>query len=115
MYMMSLQRERTFILSLLVLVTASWAILISQSRTAQGMDGGLTMGMGVALFLALWVVMMVAMMVPSALPAILAVAQAQQVLQEAVSMSQICAQREASGYMPKQKQPEMLQVGLDGG
>jgi hypothetical protein len=42
-------------------------------------------------------------------------AQAQQVLQEAVSMSQIRAQREASGHMPKQKQPEMLQVGLDGG
>jgi hypothetical protein len=42
-------------------------------------------------------------------------AQAQQVLQEAVSMSQIRAQREASGHMPKQKQPELLQVGLDGG
>jgi hypothetical protein len=41
-------------------------------------------------------------------------AQAQQVLQEAVSMSQIRAQREASGHMPKQKQPEMLQVGLGG-
>ena len=75
--MMSLPRERTFILSLLVLVTASWAILIWQSRTAQGMGGGLTMEMGAALFLAIWVVMMVAMMVPSALPAILAIAQAQ--------------------------------------
>jgi len=41
-------------------------------------------------------------------------AQAQQVLQEAVSMSQIRAQREASGHMPKQKQPEMLQVGPGG-
>jgi hypothetical protein len=54
--MMSLQRERPFILTLLVLVAASWAILIWQSRTAQGMGGGmgggLTMGMGAALFLA---------------------------------------------------------------
>ena len=74
---MSLQRERTFILTLLVLVAASWAILIWQSRTAQGMGGGLTMGMGAALFLAIWVVMMVAMMVPSAAPAILAVARVQ--------------------------------------
>ena len=52
--MMSLQREHPFILTLLVLVTASWAILIWQSRTAQGMGGGigggLTMGMGAALF-----------------------------------------------------------------
>ena len=75
---MRLQRERTFILALLlVLAATSWAVLIWQSRTAQGMGGGLTMGMGVALFLALWVVMMVTMMVPSTLPAILAVAQAQ--------------------------------------
>jgi predicted metal-binding membrane protein len=79
--MMSLQRERTFILKLLVLVAASWVILIWQSRTAQGMGGrmggGLTMGMGAALFLAMWVVMMVAMMFPSALPVILAVARVQ--------------------------------------
>src|SRR5215469_7055512 len=75
--MMSLQRERIFILTLLVLVAASWAILIWQSRTAQGMGGGLTMGMGAALFLALWVVMMAAMMVPSAVPVILAVARVQ--------------------------------------
>src|SRR6185312_8126407 len=79
---MSLQRERTFILTgLVVLVAASWAILIWQSRTTQGMGGrmggGLTMGMGTALFLAIWVVMMVAMMVPSALPVILAVARVQ--------------------------------------
>jgi predicted metal-binding membrane protein len=77
---MSLQRERTFILALLlVLAAASWAILIWQSRTAQGMgggtSGGLTMGMGAALFLAIWVVMMVAMMFPSAAPVILAVAR----------------------------------------
>jgi len=72
---MRLQRERTFILTLLlVLAAASWAVLIWQSRTAQGMGGGLTMGMGAALFLAIWVVMMVAMMVPSAAPVILAVA-----------------------------------------
>ena len=75
--MMSVQRERTVILTLLVLVAVSWAILIWQSRTAQGMGGGLTMGMGAALFLALWVVMMAAMMVPSALPVILAVARVQ--------------------------------------
>ena len=79
---MSLQRERAFILTLLlVLVAASWAILIWQSRITQGMGGGmgggLTMGMGAALFLALWVVMMAAMMVPSALPVILAVARVQ--------------------------------------
>jgi predicted metal-binding membrane protein len=79
--MMSLQRERTFLLTLLlVLVAASWVILIWQSRTTQGMGGGmgggLTMGMGV-LFLAIWVVMMVAMMFPSAAPVILAVAQVQ--------------------------------------
>src|SRR5260370_41887015 len=79
---MSLQRERTFILTLLlVLVAASWAILIWQYRTAQGMGGGmgggLTMGMGAALFLAIWVVMMVAMMFPSAAPVILAVARFQ--------------------------------------
>jgi len=75
--MMSMQRERTVILTLLVLVAASWAILVWQSRTAQGMGGGLTMGMGAALFLALWVVMMAAMMVPSAFPVILAVARVQ--------------------------------------
>src|SRR6266478_5351016 len=80
--MMSLQRERAFILTLLLaLVAASWAILIWQSRTAQGMGGGmgggLTMGMGAALFLAIWVVMMVAMMFPSAAPVILAVARVQ--------------------------------------
>ena len=75
--MMRLQRERTFILALLVLATASWVILIWQSRTAQGMGGGLTMGMGAALFLAIWVVMMVAMMFPSAAPVILAVARVQ--------------------------------------
>ncbi len=75
---MRLQRERTFILTLLlVLAAASWAILIWQSRTAQGMGGGLTMGMGAALFLAIWVVMMVAMMFPAAAPVILAVARVQ--------------------------------------
>ena len=79
---MRLQRERTFILTLLlVLAAASWAILIWQSRTAQrmggGMGGGLTMGMGAALFLAIWVVMMVAMMFPSAAPMFLAVARVQ--------------------------------------
>lgn len=74
---MSLQRERIFILLLLGLVAASWAILIWQSRIVQGMGSGLTMGMGAALFLTFWVVMMVAMMVPSAVPVILAVARVQ--------------------------------------
>jgi predicted metal-binding membrane protein len=64
-----------FLLTLVVLVVASWAILIWQSRTTQVMGGGLTMGMGAALFLAIWVVMMVAMMIPSALPVMLAVAR----------------------------------------
>ena len=58
----SLQRERTLILALLlILAAASWEILIWQSRTANGMGMGLTMGMGAALFLAIWVVMMIAM------------------------------------------------------
>jgi len=75
---MSLQRERLFILTpLLVLAAASWAILIWQSRATQGMSGGLTMGMGAALFLAIWVVMMVAMMFPSAVLVILAIARIQ--------------------------------------
>jgi predicted metal-binding membrane protein len=75
---MSLQRERTFILALLlVLAAASWALLIWQSRTTQGMGSGLTMGMGAALFLAIWIVMMVAMMFPSVAPVILAVARVQ--------------------------------------
>ncbi len=75
---MSLRRERTFILTLLLgLAAVSWAILMWQSRTAQGMSGGLTMGMGAALFLAIWVVMMVAMMLPSAALAILSVARVQ--------------------------------------
>src|SRR5258708_35936260 len=75
---MSLRRERTFILTLLLgLAAVSWAILMWQSRTAQGMSGGLTMGMGAALFLAIWVVMMVSMMLPSAALAILSVARVQ--------------------------------------
>jgi hypothetical protein len=41
--------------------------------------------------------------------------QVQQVLQEAVSMAQIRAQREASCHTPEQEHPEWLQVGLDGG
>lgn len=41
--------------------------------------------------------------------------QAQQVLQEAVSIAQIRAQREQSDHTPKQEHPELLQVGLDGG
>ena len=75
---MRLQRERTFILALLlILAAASWAILIWQSRTANGMGMGLTMGMGAALFLAIWVVMMIAMMFPAAAPMILVFAQVQ--------------------------------------
>src|SRR5260370_41389007 len=73
---MRLQRERTFILTLLlVLAAASWALLIWQSRAARGMGDGLTMGMGAPLFLAIWVVMMIAMMFPSAALVILAVAR----------------------------------------
>ena len=73
---MSLRRERNLILALLlILATASWAILIWQSRTANGM--GLTMGMGAALFLVIWVVMMIAMMFPTAAPMILVYARVQ--------------------------------------
>jgi len=75
---MSLRRERTLILALLlILAAASWAILIWQSRTANGMGMGLTMGMGAALFLAIWVVMMIAMMFPTAVPMILVFARVQ--------------------------------------
>ena len=75
---MSLQRERTLILTvLLILTAASWAILIWQSRTANTMGMGLTMGMGAALFLAIWVVMMIAMMFPAAAPMILVFARVQ--------------------------------------
>lgn len=75
---LSLRRERTFILALLLIVaTASWAILIWQSRTANGMGMGPTMGMGAALFLAIWVVMMIAMMFPTAAPMILVFALVQ--------------------------------------
>src|SRR5258706_7391000 len=75
---MSLQRERTLILTvLLILTAASWAMLIWQSRTANTMGMGLTMGMGAALFLAIWVVMMIAMMFPAAAPMILVFARVQ--------------------------------------
>src|SRR2546423_15451699 len=75
---MSLQRERTLILTvLLILTAASWALLIWQSRTANTMGMGLTMGMGAALFLAIWVVMMIAIMFPAAAPMILVFAQVQ--------------------------------------
>ena|SRR5258708_1650449 len=75
---MSLQRERTLILTvLLILTAASWAILIWQSRTANTMGMGLTMGMGAALFLAIWVVMMIAMMFPTVAPMILVFARVQ--------------------------------------
>lgn len=75
---MSLRRERTLILSLLLtLAAASWAILIWQPRTANGMDMGLTMGMGATLFLVVWVVMMIAMMFPTAVPMILVFARIQ--------------------------------------
>jgi predicted metal-binding membrane protein len=74
----SLRRELTLILALLLmLAAASWAILIWQSRTANGMGIGLTMGMGAALFVAIWVVMMIAMMFPTAAPMILVFARVQ--------------------------------------
>jgi predicted metal-binding membrane protein len=69
---MSLRRERTLILALLlILATASWVILIWQSSTTNGM------GMGAALFLAIWAVMMIAMMFPTAAPMILVFARVQ--------------------------------------
>src|SRR5260370_33646682 len=75
---MSVQRERTVILTvLLILTAASWAMLIWQSRTANTMGMGLTMGMGAALFLAIWAVMMVAMMFPATAPMNLAFARVQ--------------------------------------
>ena len=75
---MSLQRERTFILALLlILAAASWTVLIWQSGAMQSMDMGLTMGMGAALFLAIWVVMMIAMMFPATATMNLAFARVQ--------------------------------------
>jgi predicted metal-binding membrane protein len=79
---MSLRRERTLILALLlILAAASWVMLIWQSSTTNGMGMGmamgLTMGMGAALFLAIWVVMMIAMMFPTAAPMMLVFARVQ--------------------------------------
>ena len=74
---MSLQRERTFILALLILAAASWAVLIWQSRMMKSMGMGLTMGMGATLFLAIWVVMMIAMMFPATATMNLAFARVQ--------------------------------------
>ena len=75
---MSLRRERTLILALLlILAAASWALLIWLSRTANTMSMGLTMGMGAAWFLAIWVVMMVAMMFPATAPMNLTFARVQ--------------------------------------
>ncbi len=75
---MSLQRERTFILALLlILAAASWAVLIWQSSMTKSMGMGLTMGMGAAWFLAFWVVMMMAMMFPATAPMNLAFSRVQ--------------------------------------
>lgn len=75
---MTLQRERTLTLALLLLLAAaSWGILIWQSATMNEMGMGLTMGMGVPLFMTIWVVMMIAMMFPTAAPMILAYARVQ--------------------------------------
>jgi predicted metal-binding membrane protein len=75
---MSLQRERTFILAMLViLAAASWAVLIWQSSMMNSMGMSLTVGMGAALFLAIWVVMMIAMMFPATAPMSLAFARVQ--------------------------------------
>ena len=75
---MSLQRERTFILALLlILAAASWAVLIWQSSMMKSMGMGLTMGMGATLFLAIWVVMMIAMMFPATATMNLAFARVQ--------------------------------------
>lgn len=67
-------RERKLILGvLLILATASWALLIWQAATmnSQAMGMSLTIGMSAVLFIATWVVMMVAMMFPTAAPMIL--------------------------------------------
>ena len=75
---MSLQRERTFILALLlILAAASWAVLIWQSSMMKSMSMGLTMGMGATVFLAIWVVMMIAMMFPATATMNLAFARVQ--------------------------------------
>lgn len=73
---MRLRREHTFNLALLlILATASWIILIWQTRTASGM--AMALPMGASLFLVLWVIMMVAMMFPSVAPMVLAFIQIQ--------------------------------------
>jgi predicted metal-binding membrane protein len=68
-----LQRERSLILALLLVLAAiAWVLLVWQAapmNNAQAM--GLTMGVSAALFIALWAVMMVAMMFPTAAPMIL--------------------------------------------
>jgi len=75
---MSLQRERTLILALLlILAAASWAILIWQASMMNSMGMGLTMGMGAPLFLAIWGVMMIAMMFPATAPMNLAFSRVQ--------------------------------------
>jgi predicted metal-binding membrane protein len=75
---MTLQRERTMILALLlILAVASWVFLLWQSNIVNGMGMGLTMGMGATLFLAIWVVMMIAMMFPTIAPMLLAFARVQ--------------------------------------
>jgi predicted metal-binding membrane protein len=75
---MTLHRERKVILALLlILATASWALLIWQSVMMNNQVMGLTMGMGAVLFLSIWVVMMVAMMFPTAAPMILMFARVQ--------------------------------------
>jgi predicted metal-binding membrane protein len=82
---MTLQRERTLTLALLLLAGASWGVLIWQSGTMNGMGMGLTMGMGLVVFMTIWVVMMIAMMVPSAAPMVLAFARAQRERQSSAS------------------------------
>ena len=75
---MSLQRERTFILALLlILAAASWVMLIWQSGMLKSMGIGPTMRMGATSFLAIWVVMMIAMMFPATASMNLAFARVQ--------------------------------------
>ena len=75
---MSLQRERTFILALLlILAAASWVMLIWQSGMLKSMGMGPTMRMGATSFLAIWVVMMIAMMFPATASMNLAFARVQ--------------------------------------
>jgi|SRR5437660_7694091 len=67
------QRERSLILSGLLLLSAlAWAVLIWQSRMMMSdQASSLTMGMSAFLFITIWIIMMIAMMFPASAPMIL--------------------------------------------